>query len=246
MAAVLPTDKESSDRSPRSQRFYGRRQGRPLRPALQALCDRLLPQFAIPLPAAPARLVPGALFAHPVEAVWLEIGFGGGEHLLWQAAQNPHVGFLGAEYFLNGVARLLRETERQSLQNLSLHHGDARDLLDALPAGSIGRAFILFPDPWPKTRHHKRRLIQPAMLDRLAELLEDEAELRLATDDPLYLGWMLECLGRHPDFHWLAEGPRDWRQRPADWPETRYEKKALAAGRQPAYLRWRRCPRAGG
>ena len=223
--------------------FYGRRRGRRLRPGLKALLEELLPRLAVALPEGGGTLNPAALFDSPPEGIWLEIGFGTGEHLAWQAERHPGAGFLGVECFVNGVAGLLRELRERGLANVRLHHGDARDLLDALPPDSLDRVFILFPDPWPKARHHKRRLIRDATLDRLAEVMKDGVELRLATDDMDYLSWMLERLIRHPAFEWLARGPRDWRERPADWPPTRYEIKALDRGRRPVYLRFRRRPR---
>ncbi len=147
---------------------------------------------------------------------------------------------IGSEIFENGVVKLLAEIERRALANLRLFVDDARLLLAALPERSLGRVFILFPDPWPKLRHHKRRIVSAETLDRLAAVMEEGAELRLATDDPGYLDWMLERASAHPAFEWLARKPEDWRTRPKDWPPTRYEQKALAAGRQPAFLRFRR------
>jgi tRNA (guanine-N7-)-methyltransferase len=191
------------------------------------------------------RLDPRALFAGPVDAVWLEVGFGGGEHLAAQAAAAPAIGMIGAEVFENGVVKLLGEIERRKLTNLRLVIDDARLLLAALPEASLQRVFILFPDPWPKLRHHKRRIVARETLDRLAFVMADGAELRLATDDADYLRWMLERATQHADFDWLARRPEDWRERPADWPPTRYEQKALAAGRTPAFLRFRRRPRGG-
>ena len=234
-----------SRREPEAGRraFYGRRAGRRLRPGLKALLDDLLPKIAIPLPQHGAKLDPSALFDRPYAGYALEIGFGGGEHLAWQAGRHPEIGFLGAEYFVNGVAGLLRQIKDQGLDNLRIHHGDAHDLLDALPARSLERAYILFPDPWPKARHRKRRLIQDETLAQLAALLKDAAELRLATDDMDYLRWIMERLLGSPDFEWLARRPRDWRERPEDWPQTRYENKALGQGRKPVYLRFRRRPR---
>ena len=232
----MPGQDSRTDR-PQHRKVFGRRQGRPLKPNLQRLVDDLLPQVA--LDTAAERVDPAALFPE-AEEIWLEIGFGGGEHLAWQAERNPRAGILGAEIFINGIATLLRQIEERNLENVRIWREDARLLLDALPAQSLSRAFILFPDPWPKLRHHKRRIVQRATLDRLAEVLRPGAELRLATDDPSYLPWMVEHLSRHPEFRWLAEGPEDWRRRTDDWPETRYEAKAIEAGRKPAYLRYRR------
>jgi tRNA (guanine-N7-)-methyltransferase len=223
--------------------LYGRRRGRPLRPGRRRLLEELLPQIAVALPPTGERLDPDALFAQRPEALWLEIGFGSGEHLAWQAARHPGVGFLGAEVFVNGVAALLRRIDEHGLENVRVLQGDGRALLDVLPAACLERVFILFPDPWPKARHHKRRLIRRETLSRLATLMADGAELRLATDDPDYQRWILERATTHPAFAWLAEGPADWRARPADWPPTRYEQKAIAQGRQPLFLRFRRRPR---
>jgi tRNA (guanine-N7-)-methyltransferase len=179
-----------------------------------------------------------SLFPRPVEAIWLEIGFGGGEHLAAQAEAHPEIGFIGCEVFENGIARLTTAISNRGLGNIRIHAEDARPLLAALPAGSIARTFLLFPDPWPKARHHKRRLVTRPTLDHLARIMPPGAELRLATDDPDYLAWMLEVATTHPAFQWTARTAADWRTRPADWPPTRYEEKALAAGRTPAFLRF--------
>jgi tRNA (guanine-N7-)-methyltransferase len=194
---------------------------------------------------AQGRLDPRALFAAPVEAVWLELGFGAGEHLATQAAAQPSRGIIGCEVFENGIAKLLAEVKRRGLVNIRLFIDDARVLVQSLAAASVERIFILFPDPWPKQRHHKRRLVSAAMLDALAHVLVDGGELRLATDDMEYLRVMLEEATMHPAFEWLARRPQDWRQRPADWPPTRYEQKALAAGRRALFLRFRRRSRGG-
>ena len=237
-------ERESDPRpGPGRRAFYGRRQGRRLRLGLKALLDELLPRVAVGLPQDGGALDPATLFDGRHAGYALEIGFGAGEHLAWQAERHPEIGFLGAEYFVNGVAGLLRRIRDRGLDNVRIYHGDARDLLDALPARSLDRAYILFPDPWPKARHHKRRIVQDQTLARLAQAMRDEVELRLATDDMDYLRWMLERLLRSPDFEWLARGPRDWRDRPDDWPRTRYEIKAVDQGRRPVFLRFRRRPR---
>jgi tRNA (guanine-N7-)-methyltransferase len=233
-----------SDDVSQTHRLYGRRRGRPLRPGRQQLQQELLPRLSLTLPEA-GLLDPAGLFPQPPAAVWLEIGFGGGEHLAEQAERHPETGFIGSEVFENGVARLVGEVARRDLDNVRIFADDARLLLDRLPPASLGRVFILFPDPWPKLRHHKRRLVAPATLDRLAVVMRPGAELRLATDDLGYLVWMLEHVTAHPGFAWLARGPADWRQRPPDWPPTRYEEKARAAGRTPAFLRFARRPGGG-
>ena len=197
---------------------YGRRQGRPLKPRGRALLASLLPELEVVPPTGGGALAPDRLFGREPERLWLEIGFGAGEHLAWQAAHHPECGFLGAEVFLDGIVALLGQIERNRLQNIRIHRGDARDLLDILPPATLARVFILFPDPWPKRRHHKRRLVQPEFLDSLAQAMADGAELRLATDHGDYLRWMLRRLAGHPAYEWLARRPKDWRERPADWP----------------------------
>lgn len=223
--------------------LYGRRRGRRLRSAQRERVEHLLPQVEIDPASVVASFDPAGLFGEAPRAIWLEIGFGGGEHLAWQARHNPGIGMIGCEPFMNGVVKLLGEIEGHDLGNVRIFRDDARLLIDRLPVRSIDRAFILFPDPWPKARHHKRRIVSDAVLDRLAAALTDGAELRIATDDPGYLEWILWHMRRHPEFVWQACRPADWRQRPDDWPPTRYETKAIAAGRRPAYLRYLRRPR---
>lgn len=203
----------------------------------------LLPALRFTLPAS-GKLDPRTLFAPPVDFIQLEVGFGAGEHLAQQAAAARGTGFIGCEVFENGVVKLVAEAKRLGLANLRLFIDDARLLLEALPEASLARAFVLFPDPWPKLRHHKRRFVSTATLDVFAHALQDGAELRLATDDRDYLLWMLERLTAHRAFEWLARRPGDWRKHPADWPPTRYEEKAIAAGRTPIFLRFSRRPRA--
>lgn len=231
------------DASPERRRvLYGRRRGRPLRPGRRDLIDTLLPQLSIVLPGQ-GRLDPTALFPDAPAETWLEIGFGGGEHLAAQAENHRETGFIGCEPFVNGVASLLAKIKQEDLANIRVFPDDARILMDSLTESSLDRVFILFPDPWPKKRHAKRRLISPRTIDALARVMKDNAELRLASDDPQYIRWMLEHLRRHEAFQWLAGSPSDWRQRTADWPATRYETKALQAGRRCAYLRFCRLPR---
>lgn len=218
--------------------FHGRRKGRKLRAGQQRLIDELLPRLAVELPES-GELALAPLFSAARE-IWVEIGFGAGEHLAWQAERNPDVGILGSEVFHNGVARLLAHAAERGLENIRIYPEDARALLELLPSASISRAFLLFPDPWPKLRHAKRRFVGRSNLDRLARVMRPGAELRMATDDPGQLRWMLEQTLAHPAFEWLAAGPADWRTRPADWPATRYEEKALAEGLRAAYLRFRR------
>jgi tRNA (guanine-N7-)-methyltransferase len=223
----------------RPARLYGRRRGRALRPGLAKRLADDLPGLSLALPAT-GRLDPARCFAAPVADVWLEIGFGGGEHLVAQALAHPAVGLIGCEPFLNGVAHLLSRLAGQPWPRIRLLADDARPLIACLAPASLGRVFILFPDPWHKARHHKRRLVSRPVLDSLAAALRPGGELRIATDDPDYLRWILVELVSHPDFLWLARRPGDWRTRPPDWPETRYEAKAIKAWARPAYLRFQR------
>ena len=231
--------------------LYGRRHGRPLRPGRRGLLETLLPAVELRLPEGGGAIDPAQPFAlQPGEArpdeIWLEIGFGAGEHLAWQAAAHPGVGIIGCEPYRSGVAALLSRIEAEGLRNVRILPDDARPLLWRLVPASLGRVFILFPDPWPKARHHRRRIVSRPVLDRLAAAMRDGAELRLATDDVDYLRWMLALAAGHPAFEWQVRGPDDWRTRPPDWPPTRYEEKALREGRRPAFLRFRRLPRSAG
>lgn len=225
--------------APRRDRLHGRRRGRKLRPGQQQLLTGLLPQVKLPLGELAAK-GPRAIFPHDPQEVWLEIGFGGGEHAAYQAEANPVIGVIGCEVFEGGIVSMMGHIRDRSLTNLRVVTDDARLAVDELPDASIARAFVLFPDPWPKTRHHKRRIVSTETLDALARVLKDGAELRLGTDDVPYLRAMLACLLDHPEFDWLARRPEDFRVRPADWPQTRYEAKAIREGRAPAFLRFRR------
>ena len=225
----------------RRRTLHGRRRGKKLRAGQQSLLDTLLPRLLLALSAEPAKIDLAQAFGGklPSDGVWLEVGFGAGEHLVWQAEQHPGVGLIGCEPYLNGVAKCLAHIEREGVGNIRVFTDDAMLVMKALPDASLSRAFVLFPDPWPKSRHHKRRFVQRENLDRLAELMIPGAELRLATDDPSYLPWMVEHACTHPAFEWLAGRPSDWRNRPDDWPPTRYEQKMLA-GHKSVFLRLRR------
>jgi tRNA (guanine-N7-)-methyltransferase len=225
--------------------WHGRRRGRRLRPRRQDLLTELLPRLRVTLPPAGGALDLAGLFPQPPSALWLEVGFGSGEHLAEQAHRHPDIGFIGCEVFVNGVAALVGQVERLELANVRIFDDDAHLLLTALPEASIDRAFLLFPDPWPKTRHAKRRFVGPANLATMAYILADGAEFRVATDDVGHVRWTLQHLIGHPDFRWGATGPRDWRNPPPDWVETRYQRKAVAAGRQPVFLCFQRQPRLG-
>jgi tRNA (guanine-N7-)-methyltransferase len=224
--------------------FYGRRHGKKLRKGQAGLVETLLAELAPPgigweenpdrTPLELGLLYPGA------REVWLEIGFGGGEHMLAQAQSNPDVQIIGAEPFINGVAKLLAAIERAGVDNLAVTDQDARHVMDVLPDASISRAFLLYPDPWPKARHHKRRFINPAQLDQLSRVLKPGAHLRVATDIEDYVRHTLEAMALDARFTWAAEGPSDWREPWSDWPSTRYEAKALREGRRPHYLTFER------
>ena len=228
------------DQAPR-RTLYGRRGGPRLRVGRRRLLETVLPRLAVRLPET-GRLDPETLFDRPVGDLWLEVGFGAGEHLAAQARAHPSVGIIGCEPYRHGMARLLSILEAEGL-DVRLLDDDARLLLDALPDACLGRVFVLFPDPWPKARHHKRRFIQDDTLDALARTMKDGAELRFASDHGGYMRWTLARLLNHPDFGWTARRAADWRTRPEDWPETRYEQKARAQGRQPTFLRFRRATR---
>ncbi|MBM3617061.1 MAG: tRNA (guanosine(46)-N7)-methyltransferase TrmB [Alphaproteobacteria bacterium] len=215
---------------------YGRRRARKLTPGKADLMETLLPRIAV-------RLQPDEGFiqntpdeiakAHP--RIWLEIGFGGGEHLAEQAARHPDVLCIGCEPFIDGVAKLLDDVNDRGLENVRILPEDARLLLEALPDASIERVFILFPDPWPKIRHQKRRIVSQQTLDLVERILKPGGELRLATDHVDYAIWMLAQVVQHQGFEWQAERDVDWKTAPSDWVSTRYEQKTRAQGREPVY-----------
>ncbi len=215
--------------------MYGRRKGRPLNVRKSALMRDLLPRLEIALPDA-GFIDPYALFDRKPDKLWFEVGFGGGEHLAAQAAQHPEIGFIGCEPFQNGVASLLDHVDSQGLKNVRIYPDDARVLLDRLPDGLLERCFVLYPDPWPKKRHHERRFICAENLDRLARTLKPNGELRLATDVAELAAWMREKTNGHVAF----QAVYDSHTPPPDWVITRYEEKGKKAGREPAYLIYRK------
>ena len=220
-------------------RSFGRRRGRKLSARQAGLLADLLPRVAIDLSRpAPADLT--TLFGPGTSAVWLEIGFGGAEHLVWQAQQNPGVGLIGCEPFEDGLVKALTAIDEGGLPNVRLRGDDVRPLLRWLPDASLARVFMLFPDPWPKKRHHKRRLFSAELLTELKRVMAPGAELRLATDIGDYARTALLAAARVPAFRWTAESPADWRGRPADWPATRYEAKAVREGRRCYFFRFSR------
>jgi len=226
--------------TPASQRaFFGRRKGHALKPRQAALFDTLLPRVALDLTKpAPADLC--TLFAQPLDAVRLEIGFGGAEHLIAQAQAHPTTGFIGTDAFINGVAKALVAIDAHKLGNVRLYFGDASELIDWLPEAALSRIDLLYPDPWPKRRHWKRRFVQDDSLKRLARILNSGGELRFATDIADYAAYALARVLRSPDFAWTAEQASDWRKPWADFAGTRYEAKAKREGRTPAYFIFRK------
>ncbi len=224
-----------------TRRLYGRRSGHRLRLGQAALRERALPPIAVPAagPLDALRLFGAA------RPLWLEIGFGRGEHMAAQARANPQVGIIGCEPFVDGVVGALIEIDEDAIANIRIHNGDALDVLDRLPDASLDRLFLLHPDPWPKTRHAKRRFVNPGPLAMVARVLKPGGELRIGTDHPVYCRWTLMQMARAADFEWLAGRPADWQQRPEDWPPTRYEAKARGAGHDVWYFRFRRREAAG-
>jgi tRNA (guanine-N7-)-methyltransferase len=222
--------------------FFGRRKGRPLRPRQAALIEYLLPRLALALDK-PAPDALAAMFARPVDAVRLEIGFGGGEHLIAQAGAHPRRGFIGCEPFVNGMAKILALIESGGYDNIRLHAGDALALLAWLPPASLEGIDLLYPDPWPKRRHWKRRFVQDRTVAMMARVLCGGGAFRFATDIADYAAWTLEHLARSPDFCWTAERAEDWRMPWDGFCPTRYEAKAKGQGRAACYLVFRRLAR---
>ncbi|WP_238370723.1 tRNA (guanine(46)-N(7))-methyltransferase TrmB [Heliomarina baculiformis] len=222
--------------------FYGRLKGKSLKKSQKSYLDEDLSALSpgsVGWDENPSRdnLDLSALFNG--KPVWLEVGFGGGEHLVHQASENCDIGIIGAEPYINGVAMLLGKIRRAGVENLAVHPGDVRDLFDVLPDQSISKAFLLYPDPWPKARHHRRRFVTQEHLVPLARVLKPGAEFRVATDIPDYVRQTLEEVPQ-AGFEWLAESPGDWRNPWTDWHSTRYEQKALREGRTPHYLTFRK------
>lgn len=216
-------------------RFYGRRKGRTLRSKRAGQMETVLPRVKVTL-AEQGETNPYALFDDVPSSVWMEIGFGGGEHLAAQAASNDEVGIIGCEPFIDGVASLVRYVDEQELKNVRIYPDDARLLMDTMPDDCLDRCFVLYADPWPKARHESRRFISQENLDRLARVMKVGAQLRLATDVEGLAEWMREQCNHHKEFDCLYDGP----EAPADWIPTRYEKKGIAAGRSPEYLIFKR------
>ncbi|MDR6788224.1 tRNA (guanine-N7-)-methyltransferase [Sphingomonas sp. BE138] len=216
------------------RRLYGRRQGHALRAGQAALVEDLLPRIAVPEDGA---LDAARLFGDD-RPLHVEIGFGAGEHLAGQAAAAPATGFIGCEPFLNGVVGALGHVRDGALDNVRIHMGDALEVVERLPDASLDRVYLLHPDPWPKARHAKRRMMNHGPLDLIARKLKPGAEFRLGTDDPTYCRWSMMVMNQRRDFVWQAQVPHDFLERPADWPETRYERKARRQGHEVWYFRY--------
>jgi tRNA (guanine-N7-)-methyltransferase len=219
-----------------ADRLYGRAKGHKLRAGQQVLVDEMLPRLAVP----DGPLTSETLFGDD-RPLALEIGFGGGEHLAWQAAAHPGTGFIGCEPFLNGVVSALGHIRDDGLTNVRLHRGDARDVLTRLPDRALETLYLLHPDPWPKARHAKRRMMNSGPLDLIAAKLKPGGTFRFGTDHPVYVRWAMMQMQKRADFIWECEGATDFLTRPADWPETRYERKARTVfGHDVWYFSYRR------
>lgn len=226
---------------PLRTRVYGRRSSRGLRPGRQQLVTELLPRLTVPGMESGTPLDPCLMFSGRISEVWLEIGCGAGEHLLAHALARPDIGFIACEPYLNGVAAVLvRIREHRLDDRVRVHAEDARPLIARLKSASLDRLFVLFPDPWPKRRHHRRRVIQPDTIRQMARVLKPGGELLFASDHMGYVQWTLEITTGHAELQWCADDANDWRMPPVDWPGTRYERKALARGSPCVYLRFRR------
>jgi len=216
-------------------RLYGRSQGRPLRKRQQELVETLFPKISVP---GEGPVTAERLFGHDCP-LHFEIGFGAGEHLAYRADLLPDHGFIGAEPFLNGVAGALQHVRDGHLGNVRLHHGDALEVLRRVPDGSLSFIYLLHPDPWPKARHAKRRMMNDGPIQIFAAKLKSGGELRFSTDHPVYLRHALMVMRRHRNaFEWLCEKPADFQLRPGGWPETRYEAKARKQGHEVWYFRY--------
>lgn len=222
-----------------TEAFFGRRKGKALRPNQERLMAESLGQLKLDL-AAPAPADLATLFSVPVTSIRLESGFGGGEHLIHRAATNLDTGFIGVEPFVNSMAKLLARIEDLGLKNIRLYDDDAVQVLDWLPAASIDHIDLLYPDPWPKKRHWKRRFVSDANLERFHRVLKPGGLFCFASDIDTYVNWVLQHIDRHGGFDWTARNASDWLTEFEDWPGTRYEAKARREGRSSAYLTFRK------
>ncbi|MDE1151101.1 MAG: tRNA (guanine(46)-N(7))-methyltransferase TrmB [Micavibrio sp.] len=222
--------------TPRQPMFYGRRKGKPIRPGKLTAYDAVMPLVQVTLPEGTAPVNPRSFFNGAYDTVWMEIGFGDGEVLSHMAANNPNVGIIGCEPFINGVSALCRDIRDKNLNNVRIWQDDARLLLPRLEAHSLDRCLLLNSDPWPKTRHHKRRFVQQETLDELHRLLKTGAEFRMSTDHADLAAWELEKTYHHGGYSWNATCAADWRTRPADMPQSRYQRKGQTQGRETVFL----------
>jgi tRNA (guanine-N7-)-methyltransferase len=207
--------------------------------------ETVLPRIRVPLPDDSSTLSLDGLFDGPKRAYWMEIGFGSGEHLAALAEANPDIGFIGCEPFINGVAALVSVIDERKLENIRIFDDDVNLLFASLPDACFDRIYLPYADPWPKTRHHRRRMVQPNTVVTFSRLLQDDAEFRFASDHMPYIQWTLGHVTDNSDFQWLARSAADWRTRPTDSIETRYEAKARGKGSACVYLQFRRRGRAG-
>lgn len=233
------SSEETERRSRATEAFFGRRKGKPLRERQVDLMTTLLPTLKVDLAqAAPDDLK--SLFPVAVERVRLEVGFGGGEHLVHRAVENPSTGFIGVEPFVNSMAKLLGRADELALNNIRVYDDDATQLLDWMPAASVDHIDLLYPDPWPKKKHWKRRFVSNVNLDRFHRVLKPGGLFCFASDIDTYVDWTLQHCRDHGGFQWTAEEPSDWLTPFVNWPGTRYEAKARREGRSSAYLTFRR------
>ena len=230
-------DDEQQYRSRKAEAFFGRRKTQSLTKNKKRLYDQFLPELLIDIKQAPVRDI-RTLFPHMPAQIIMEIGFGAGEHLIHQAKTCPEYGFIGVEPFVNSMAKALWAIEKENLANIRLYNEDAVELLDWLPEGSLDRIDLLYPDPWPKKRHWKRRFVNRKNLTRIARSLKSGGRFHFASDIDSYINWTLQHCHAHPDFKWLVKGPEDWQEPFPNWTRTRYEAKAIREQRVPAYLKF--------
>ena len=229
----------SPRRTRATEAFYGRRKGKTLKAPQAEALTTLLPVLKLDL-SSPAPDPLAALWSKPPSTIRLEIGFGGGEHLLHRAGEAPDIGFIGVEPFINSMAKLLAALEIEGLENVRLYDDDATRVLDWLPDACLDRIDLLYPDPWPKKKHWKRRFVSKTNLNRFARVLKPGGRFGFASDIETYVNWTLAHIAAHPEFEWTARKAADWREPWAGWPGTRYEAKAIREGRTPCYLEFER------
>lgn len=223
-------------RSRSTEAFFGRRRGKAMKPRQAGLYGTQLPELRIAIEDATAPVSLSELFPHNPQKIRLEIGFGGGEHLIHEAKRFPEMGFIGVEPFVNSMAKCLANAAEEGLKNVRVYDDDATQLLDWMPESCIDEIDLLYPDPWPKMKHWKRRFVNHANLSRFARVLKPRGRFRFASDIETYVNWTLQHIDKHEAFEWTARNADDWRLPYDGWPSTRYEAKAFREGRTPAYL----------